>query len=67
HDLTHRSLGAIVRKLCTLELNQQVTVNNLALIYDADGKEQVIYRVGLSEGGGGPRRYKPRAESIYER
>lgn len=50
-DLTQRALGAIVRKLGTLELNQQVTVNNLALIYDAGGREDVIYRVNLSEGG----------------
>lgn len=66
HDLTQRSLSAIVRKLCTLELNQQVTINNLALIYDTDGKEEVIYRIGLREGGGGQRRYKPWAASRYE-
>jgi 2'-5' RNA ligase len=51
HDLTQRALGAIIRKLCTMELNQQLTVNNLALIYDAGGKEDVIFRINLSEGG----------------
>lgn len=68
HDLTQRALGAIVRKLCTLELNQQVSVNNLALIYDAGGKEDVIYRINFKEGGGGgPRLQRPRGESRYER
>jgi 2'-5' RNA ligase len=51
HDLTQRALGAIVRKLGTLELNQQVTVNNLALIYDTGSRQDVIYRVNLGEGG----------------
>lgn len=59
HDLTQRALAAIVRKLCVLELNQQVTINNLALIYDTGGKEEVVYRIALSEGEGGQRRYKP--------
>ncbi len=67
-DLTHRSLAAIVRKYCTLEINQQVTINNLSLIYDTGGKEEVIYRVNLTEGGGkGSKRYRPWAESRYER
>jgi 2'-5' RNA ligase len=66
-DLTHRSLGAIVRKFCATELSQQVTVNNLALIYDTGGREEVIYRISLSEGGGGPGYFRPRAESRYER
>ena len=39
-----------MRKLSTLELNQQVTVNNLTLIYEAGGRADVIYRVNLSEG-----------------
>jgi 2'-5' RNA ligase len=47
-DLTHRALGAIVRRFCAVELNQSVTINNLALIYDSGGKEDVIYRVDLS-------------------
>lgn len=51
-DLTQRALGAIVRKFCTLELSQQVTINNLALIYETRGREEVVYRVNLSEGGG---------------
>jgi 2'-5' RNA ligase len=60
HDLTQRALAAIVRKFCTLELNQQVTINNLALIYDTGDKEEVIHRVQLTEGGGsGPKRDKP--------
>ncbi len=68
HDLTQKALGAIVRKFCTLELNQQATVNNLALIYDMGGKEDVIYRINLNEGGGsGPRRQRPWAESKYGR
>ncbi|MBD0371128.1 MAG: 2'-5' RNA ligase family protein [Pyrinomonadaceae bacterium] len=68
HDLTQRAVAAIVRKFCTMELNQTVTVNNLALIYDTGGKEEVIYRVQLNEGGGaGPKRYRPWAESRYER
>ncbi|HEY0323377.1 MAG TPA: 2'-5' RNA ligase family protein [Pyrinomonadaceae bacterium] len=68
HDLTQRSLGAIVRKLCTMELNHQVTINNLALVYDTGGRADVIYRINLSEGGGsGPKRYRPWAESRYER
>lgn len=68
HDLTHRSLAAIVRKYCTLEMNQQVTVNNLSLIYDSGDREEVIYRVNLIEGGGkGPKRYRPWGESRYER
>jgi 2'-5' RNA ligase len=69
HDLTQRALGAIVRKLCALELNQQVTVNNLALIYDSGGKGDVLYRISLSEGGAaaGPTHDGPRAEARYER
>jgi 2'-5' RNA ligase len=47
HDLTRRALAAIARKFCTL--NQQVTINNLALIHDAGDKEEVIYRVQLTE------------------
>ncbi|MCA1557515.1 MAG: 2'-5' RNA ligase family protein, partial [Acidobacteria bacterium] len=66
-DLTQRALGAIVRRFCTMELNQQVTVNNLALIYELSGKERVIYRVNLTEGeGAGPGRQKPRDGSRYE-
>lgn len=49
-DLTPRALGAMVRKFCTQELNQSVTLNNLALIYDARGKEEVVYRINLNEG-----------------
>lgn len=64
HDLTQRVLAAIVRRFCTLELNQQVTVNNLSLIYDTGDKEDVVFRVPLNEGGeGGPKRYRPWAES----
>jgi len=66
-DLTERSLAAIVRKLCTLELSHQVTVNNLALIYDTGSTEEMIYRTNLSEGkGSGPLRHIGRAESVYE-
>jgi 2'-5' RNA ligase len=68
HELTQRHVAAIVRKFCTLELNQTVTVNNLGLIYDTGDKEEVIYRVNLNEGGGsGPRRSGPWADSRYER
>jgi 2'-5' RNA ligase len=68
HDLTQRAVGAIVRKLCITELIQQMTVNNLALIYDFGGKEDVIYRINLSgAGGSGLKRYRPWAESRYER
>jgi 2'-5' RNA ligase len=68
HDLTARALGAIVRKFCTQELNQTVTVNNLALIYDTGGKEEVIYRINLTEEvGAGPKRYRSWGESRYER
>lgn len=66
-DLTQKALGAIVRKLCAMELNQQLTINNLALIHDKGGKEDVLFRINLNEGGGsGPKRYKPWAESRYE-
>lgn len=68
HDLTQRILAAIVRKFCQLELNQQVTINNLSLIYDTGDKEEVVYSVKLREGGGsGQKPYRPWAESRYER
>lgn len=68
HDLTQRVLAAIVRRFSTIELNQQMTINNLSLIYDRGDKEEVVYSVQLSEGGGsGRKRYGSWAESRYER
>jgi 2'-5' RNA ligase len=68
HDLTQRALAAIVRKFCTLELNQQVTVNNLALIYDTGGREELLYSINLSEGGGrSPGHYRSWGAERYER
>jgi 2'-5' RNA ligase len=56
HDLTQRAVGAIVRRFCTTELSQSVTINNLALIYNTAGKDEIIYRVDLRDGGGsGPK------------
>ena len=66
NDLTQKELAAIVRKYCTLELNQQVTLNNLALIYDMGEEHEVIYRVEMNESVG-HRRYKPWGASRYER
>lgn len=68
-DLAQRALGAIVRKLCTLELNQQVTISNLALIYDTGSRQEAICRVNLSEGVGRSRGRleRSRATEKYER
>jgi len=67
-DLTQRALGAIVRRFCTAELNQSVTINNLALIYDMGDRAEVIYRVDLNEGGTlGAKHHRPWSNSRYGR
>lgn len=55
-DLRHDDLPAIVRKLSERDLVEHMTINNLSLIYDKDGRHQLRIRYDFKGKGAEPER-----------